>query len=133
MPHQCVHCGKIIGAGSREILEGCGDCEGKFFFYIRDEQAAKIKESKEIPIPEFNQVDKKKVEKDVRSILDIVDEDKPVILDLESVRVVKPGKFEIDLVSLLNRKPIVFKIQEGKYIIDIESGLPSKKKEEEED
>ena len=53
----------------------------------------------------------------------IEDEDKPVILDLESVRVLNPGKFEIDIVSLMNRKPIVFKLQEGKYLIDIESGI----------
>ena len=120
MPHQCVHCSKIIEVGSKEILEGCSSCGGKFFFYIRDEQAAKIKEAKEIPIPEFNTVDKKQVEEDVRSILKIEDESKPVILDLESIRVLNPGKFEIDIVSLMNRRPIVFKLQEGKYLIDIE-------------
>lgn len=129
MPHQCVHCSKIIDVGSKEILEGCNSCGGKFFFYIRDEQAAEMKENKEKEnelIPQFNTVDKKKVEEDVRSILKIDDEEKPVILDLESVRVLKPGKFEIDIVSLMNRKPIVFKLEEGKYLIDIESGLPGK-------
>ena len=120
MPHQCVHCSKIIPVGSEEILVGCNDCGGKFFFYIRDEQVPKIKEAKEIPIPEFNTVDKKQVEEDVRSILKIEDESKPVILDLESVRILQPGKFEIDIVSLMNRRPIVFKLQEGKYLIDIE-------------
>jgi len=60
------------------------------------------------------------VEEDVRAILKIEDDSKPVILDLESVRITDPGKYEIDLVSLINRKPIVFKIQEGKYIIDID-------------
>ena len=120
MPHQCVHCSKIIEVGSREILEGCKDCGGKFFFYIRDEQAQRIREMKEEPIPEFNTVDKKKVEEDVRSILKVEDEEKPVILDLESVKVIGPGKFELDIVSLLNRKPVVFKISEGKYLIDIE-------------
>ena len=120
MPHQCVHCSKIIEIGSKEILEGCNSCGGKFFFYIRDEQAAKIKESKEEIIPEFNTVDKVKVEEDVRSILKIEDDDKPVILDLESVRILGPGKFELDIVSLMNRRPIVFKLSEGKYIIDIE-------------
>jgi predicted nucleic acid-binding Zn-ribbon protein len=119
-----VHCGKVIDVGSREILDGCGDCGGKFFFYIRDEQAAKLKEDKVIPLPEFDKVDKKQVEKDVREILEIKDEEKPVILDLESVRILKPGKFEIDLVSLINRRPIVFKLEEGKYIIDIESSIP---------
>ena len=123
MPHQCVHCSKIIEVGSKEILEGCNACGGKFFFYIRDEQADKIREAREIPIPEFNTIDKKQVEEDVRSILKIEDEDKPVILDLESVRVLNPGKFEIDIVSLMNRKPIVFKLQEGKYLTDIESGI----------
>lgn len=120
MPHQCVHCSKIIEVGSREILEGCGNCGGKFFFYIRDEQVPEIIRSRESLIPDFNSVDKKKVEEDVRSILKIEDDEKPVILDLESVRVLSPGKFEIDIVSLMNRKPIVFKLSEGKYIIDLE-------------
>ena len=113
----------MIQPGSKEILEGCLECGGKFFFYIRDEQAKRIEEEKKIPIPEFDTIDKTKVEEDVRSILKIQDNDKPVILDLEAVRITNPGKYEIDLVSLINRRPIVFKIQEGKYIIDIESGL----------
>ena len=121
MPHQCVHCSKIIDVGSKEILEGCGSCGGKFFFYIRDEQVARMKESKEASIPEFDSVDKKKVEEDVRSILKIEDDEKPVILDLESIRVLRPGQFEIDIVSLINRRPIIFKLQEGKYLIDIEN------------
>ena len=120
MPHQCVHCSKIIEVGSREILEGCGNCGGKFFFYIRDEQVPAIIKSRETLIPDFDSVDKKKVEEDVRAILKIEDDTKPVILDLESVRVLKPGKFEIDIVSLMNRRPIVFKLSEGKYLIDIE-------------
>jgi len=42
------------------------------------------------------------------------------VLDIESVRVLKPGKFEIDLVHLFNKKnPLVYKLEEGKYIIDI--------------
>ena len=96
MPHQCVHCSKIIEIESKEILKGCDSCGGKFFFYIRDEQVEQIKKSMETPIPEFDTVDKKKVEADVRRILKIEDETKPVILDLESIRVLKPGQFEID-------------------------------------
>ena len=122
MPHQCVHCSKIIEVGSKEILEGCNSCGGKFFFYIRDEQVERMKQAKEEIIPEFDSVDKAKVEADVRSILKIEDDDKPVILDFESVRVIGPGKFEIDIVSLMNRRPIVFKLEEGKYAIDL-SGI----------
>ena len=120
MPHQCVKCSKILDMGSKEILEGCDSCGGKFFFYIKDDQAERIRLSRDELIPEFNSVDKTKIEADVRSILKIEDEERPVILDLESVRVLGPGRFELDIVSLMNRRPIVFKVSEGKYLIDIE-------------
>ncbi|MFH1452294.1 MAG: Zn-ribbon containing protein [archaeon] len=120
MPHQCVHCSKVIPVGSKEILEGCGSCGGKFFFYIRDEQAVTLEKAKETLIPEFELADKKQIEEDVRSIMKIEDDDKPVILDLESVRSVGPGKYEFDIVSLINKRPIVFKIEEGKYLIDLD-------------
>lgn len=123
MPHQCVHCSKIIAPGSKEILDGCSKCGGRFFFYIRDDVIKKLKEDTHDPLPGLNAVDKKKVESDVRQILKVDNEDSPVVLDVESVRVLSPGKFEIDLVSLLNRKPIVFKLEEGKYMIDLELGF----------
>ena len=45
-----------------------------------------------------------------------------VFLDIESVRLLGEGKYEIDVVSLFNKKkPIIYKIEEGKYIIDLSS------------
>ncbi|MBU2104767.1 MAG: Zn-ribbon domain-containing protein [Nanoarchaeota archaeon] len=120
MAHQCVHCKRIIPVGSKELLEGCEDCEGHFFFYIKDEQLEKIREE---PI-EIPQEDKKTIEKDIREMAGIVDEETPVILDLESVRAIGSGKFEIDLVNLFNKKrPLIYKLEEGKYIIDLASTL----------
>ena len=127
MPHQCVHCSKIIEVGSKEILDGCSKCGSRFFFYIRDEVAQRMKEQAQVPLQEFSSAQKEKVESDVREILKVEDEDMPVILDIESVRVVSPGKYEIDLVSLLSRKPLVFKLEEGKYMIDVESSLKPNK------
>jgi predicted nucleic acid-binding Zn-ribbon protein len=116
MPHQCVKCSKIIPIGSKEIIEGCNDCKGHFFFYIREEQLEKIKE-KPIEIP---QEEKKQIEKDIRDMAGITDENAPVILDIESVRVLSDGKFELDIVNLFNKKkPLVYKLEEGKYIIDL--------------
>lgn len=129
MPHQCVHCSKIIPVTSEEIFKGCSSCGGHFFFYIRDEQVKAMEENNKIPLAEFDTLDKQKVEEDVRAILNIEDEEKPVILDLESVRILGPGKFELDIVSLMNRKPIVFKLEEGKYLIDLDLGLKEKKLE----
>ncbi len=120
MTHQCVKCSRIISIGSKELLEGCSDCGGHFFFYIRDEQLQKIKE-KPIEIPEE---EKETIEKDIREMAGIVDEETPVILDLESVRVTGAGKFEIDLVNLFNKnRPLIYKLEEGKYIIDLASTL----------
>jgi|TARA_Y100000310_G_scaffold230479_1_gene232924 predicted nucleic acid-binding Zn-ribbon protein len=102
--------------GSKEIIEGCNKCKGHFFFYIREEQLEKIKE-KPIEIP---QEEKKQIEKDIRDMAGITDENAPVILDIESVRVLSDGKFELDIVNLFNKKkPLVYKLEEGKYIIDL--------------
>ena len=65
MPHQCVKCSRIIPLASGELLEGCADCGGRFFFYIRDEQLQKIKEEPIIEIPEEQ---KANIEKDIREI-----------------------------------------------------------------
>lgn len=118
MPHQCVHCSKIYPKASKEIIEGCRECGGHFFFYIRDEQ---LKKAEEKPI-EIPKEEKKKIEKDIREIAGIHDEASPVILDIESIRVLSEGKYEIDVVSLFSKKkPIIYKIEEGKYIIDLTS------------
>ena len=48
-------------------------------------------------------------------------------MDLESVRVIKPGKFEIDIVNLFSKnRPLIYKLEEGKYVIDLASTLNSK-------
>ena len=40
------------------------------------------------------------------------------------MRTVGPGKFEIDVVNLFNKKrPLIYKLEEGKYIIDLASTL----------
>jgi len=120
MPHQCVHCGTLYPAGSKELLDGCSNCHSHFFFYIKDEFFKKATENPiEIPIEE-----KKHIEKEIREMAGIIEESIPVILDIESVRVTGDGKFEIDLVNLFNKKrPLIYKIEEGKYIIDLASTL----------
>lgn len=126
MPHQCVRCSRIIPAGSEEILKGCKNCGSHFFFYIREEQLERIRQNP-ITIPEGK---REQIEKDVREIAGIEEESIPVILDIESVRVVGPGKFEIDVVNLFNEKrPIIYKLEEGKYIIDLATTLGKYRKD----
>jgi len=120
MSHQCVRCSRIIPSGSNEILDGCKECKGRFFFYIKEDQLEEINER----IIEIPSEQKRSIEKDIREMAGIMDEETPVILDIESIRVTGEGKFELDLVKLFKRdRPLIYKIEEGKYIIDLASTL----------
>ncbi len=114
MPHQCVRCGKLYPAGCKELLEGCN--WGRFFFYVKDSAVKQAQEVNE----NLTDIDKKQIESDVLEIVgDNIEDNKPVILDFESVKIKKPGQYEIDLIDLFKGRPIIYKLQEGKYVIDI--------------
>ncbi len=60
----------------------------------------------------------------------ITEEETPVILDIESVRVTGAGKFEIDIVNLFKKeRPLIYRLEEGKYIIDLASTIRQNMKE----
>ena len=120
MPHQCVHCKALYEDGSKEILSGC-PCGGKLFFFIKKDKLKKAEEIAE----NLSEKEKEQIEGDVRDIMgDEIDDSDPVVLDLESVRILKPGKFELDLVSLFQKDhPLIYKLEEGKYMIDLPQTL----------
>lgn len=99
--------------GSQELLKGCTKCGGKFFFYLRNDRLEQGKIVRNLTLQE-----KKKIEEDVYDIIGVKD-DVPVVLDLASINIKEPGKFELDLVKLFKGDPLVYKIEEGKYIIDV--------------
>ncbi|MBW3001963.1 Zn-ribbon domain-containing protein [Candidatus Woesearchaeota archaeon] len=115
MPHQCVRCDALYDDGAQEILKGC-PCGGKLFFYIKKERLEKVKAEEKIAL---SPVQKEQIEKDIYDMTGIDDRDRPVVLDLESIKVLKPGKFELDLVKLFKGDPLIFKLASGKYIIDV--------------
>ncbi len=125
MPHQCVRCNILYPDGAQEILKGCS-CGARLFFYIKKKD---VDEGKEL-ISELTEEDKKHIEEDVAEILHIKQEDldKPVVLDLEAIRVLKPGKYELDLVHLFKKDPLIIKLDEGKYVIDIAQAFKKEEK-----
>src|SRR3989338_7515125 len=112
--HQCVKCNTMFGDGASEILKGCSKCGGKFFFFVRKENLNKVQEMTQ----NLSNEDKERIEKDVYDIIGVKD-DQPVILDLASINILAPGKFELDLVRLFKKEPMVYRLEEGKYIIDL--------------
>lgn len=119
MPHQCVRCNAFYDDGAGELLKGC-PCGAKLFFFIKKERLEKAKElavKETVPVSEE---DSKQVEQDIYDVLGVKEEpEEPVVLDLESVRVKQPGKYELDIVHLFKGEPLIFKLADGKYIIDI--------------
>ena len=113
MPHQCVRCNKIHEDTDPAVLTGCS-CGAKLFFYIRKDH---LKSNE--PLVKLDEEQKKQIEVDVFEMIGKKDKDVPVVLDFESIRVSKPGKYEIDLVQLFKGAPLIFKIEDGKYIIDV--------------
>ncbi|MDD2678305.1 MAG: Zn-ribbon containing protein [Candidatus Nanoarchaeia archaeon] len=113
MPHQCVKCGKIYGDASNELLTGCGECKGKFFFFIKKEKM------KTDFIEKLSNKDIEKIEKDIRELIPELKSAEPIILDLETIRVIGPGKYEIDVGSLMRGKPVIIQVGDGKYFIDL--------------
>ena len=117
MPHQCVRCNTFYEDGAQELLKGC-PCAGKLFFYIKKEkldEMKKITEGIKLTIKE-----KEQIEQDVFDLVGSdVDKSQPVILDLEAIKVLRPGKYELDLVHLFKNEPLIFKLEDGKYMIDL--------------
>ena len=138
MSYKCIHCSKIFDDGSKEVLTGCSGCGRKFFFYIKKEKlealgalgAGGAGASEAEQIMEFTPHEKEKIEKDVREIAGIADEEAPVFLDLESIKILKEGKYLLDLGKLFAGKPQVYQLEDGKYIIDFSVlGKKEEKKE----
>ncbi|MBA3064702.1 hypothetical protein FP803_04670 [Candidatus Woesearchaeota archaeon] len=124
MPHQCVRCGKFYDDGAEEILKGC-PCGGRLFFYINKK---KLEESKNI-VTDLTTKEKDEIEKDVFDLIGIErDIEKPVVLDLESIRILKPGKYELDIVNLFKKRPLIYKLEEGKYLIDLPESFKKEEK-----
>ncbi len=119
MPHQCVRCSVFYDDGAQEILKGCA-CGGRLFFFVKKE---KLEAAKKVLPKDLAPAEKKQIEKDVLELVGNNDDDLPVVLDFESVRVLEPGKYQLDIVQLFQGEPVVFKLEEGKYVVDIQESF----------
>tara|TARA_Y100000310_G_scaffold289617_1_gene316145 strand:- start:1618 stop:2001 length:384 start_codon:yes stop_codon:yes gene_type:complete len=126
MPHQCVRCNTFFEDGAGELLKGCS-CGGKLFFFIKKE---KLDEMKKVTAEtNLSKKEKEQIEQDIFDLVGSeVDRDQPVILDLEAIRIIRPGKYEMDLVHLFKKEPLIFKLEDGKYMIDLVQSFDKLKK-----
>ena len=127
MVYKCIHCSAVYADDAREALNSCSKCKSKFFFYMKEQKLKEI-ESKKNSEMELNSKEKKQIEKDVRELVGLNDEEVPVFLDFESIKIMKPGKYLLDVQKLFAQgKPRVYKLADGKYIIDLNMKVVGKK------
>ena len=144
MPHKCTRCESIFKDGAAIILNGCPKCGWNKFLYVRDETPAleHVLKSNASAITGQISPEASNFIKEVDEILGIQDEPKMLEMKteqkaetpkeignrVESIRIVSPGQYELNLESLLERKEIVMALKEdGTYIVHLPSVFKQKK------
>jgi uncharacterized protein len=133
MPHRCTRCGTIFEDGDSVILSGCPNCGWNKFLYVKRESKGSEDQGK--PALEEQKLD---LESSLDEVVRNIDEalsseqgDKNQELEaekkvegdrVESVRILGPGSYELNLDSLLERKELVMAIrEEGSYALHLPS------------
>ncbi|HHI30325.1 hypothetical protein B6V01_000990 [Methanosarcinales archaeon ex4572_44] len=102
MPHRCIKCHTTYEEGTAEILNGCPKCGNNKFEYIKEE----------------------KDEPNIGKIIEethVTQQNRKMTPDsVESVRIVTPGEYELNLDSLLKKEDIILGIRDGdRYIVPL--------------
>jgi hypothetical protein len=115
MPHQCTKCNTIYLEGSTIILNGCPKCGNNKFEFIKEKKEDKTNIDtliKETPAEKGT----KKLTPD----------------SVESVRILSPGEYELNLDSLLEKEDIILGLKnEGEYVVPLTTVFDKHKKDKE--
>jgi len=141
MPHKCTKCESVFRDGAAIILNGCPKCGWNKFLYVRDDVPAHVEKAgtHEGPIPPaasrfIKEVDellatKPTAPEPVRTKEETKKEE--VGERVESVRILSPGSYELNLDSIMKRDEIVMALKEdGTYIVHLPSVFQKKKHQE---
>ncbi len=114
MPHKCTRCGKLFRDGSPEILSGCPSCGWNKFLYVKGKEEAAPK------APEIDElISKVEIGDKIEDKSDVPTEDTKRI---ESIRILGPGSYELNIKTLLDRKEIIMALKEnGTYVVHLPS------------
>ncbi|NPE29640.1 Zn-ribbon domain-containing protein [Methanococcoides sp. SA1] len=139
MPHKCTRCEKIFEDGAEVILSGCPNCGWNKFLYVKDMEPEEEAKEKEVQVqPEIvdsveEDIPAEQFIREIDDIIGIGHQEREVVEEegerVESVRILGPGSYELNLNSLLEREEIVMAIkQDGTYAVDLSSAFRKKKK-----
>lgn len=132
MPHRCTRCGTIFEDGDAAILSGCPNCGWNKFLYVKKEvegsggEKTELKEKKidlESSLDEIvRNIDENLTLEEGTKVQESESEKKEDSERVESVKILGPGSYELNLDSLLERKELVMAIkEEGSYALHLPS------------
>ncbi len=108
--HKCLNCGKKFERITEEMLKGCPECGGNLFLYIKDGEDITANEV----------VERIQVEEQVEMM--------PDGEQIESLKIMSPGVYELNLNALLEKKGIVMRLKDdGSYAINLPSLFKKKR------
>ncbi|HIH36434.1 MAG TPA: hypothetical protein HA232_00805 [Methanocellales archaeon] len=114
MPHKCTRCGQLFRDGSQEILSGCPSCGWNKFLYVMGEEPALSKASTVDELIRKVGVDEKAPTEDIQS--------PDTATRIESIKILGPGSYELNIKTLLDRKEIIMALKEnGTYVVHLPS------------
>lgn len=151
MPHQCTACGRTFPDGSKQMLAGCPKCGGNKFQFLPGGAAESEHEPVEDDIVEApaEPTIEDRAQATARSAFVTEDElpegppeksppaedpveagDPPDLSELrkelneqfESIKILQPGEYELNLMELYDRDEYIVALEEdGRYVIDVPS------------
>jgi len=132
MPHRCTKCNTVFRDGAAVILNGCPKCGWNKFLYVKNDKTplSSDKKTESIsPASKFvKEVDEILRNKNAESSNEPEEEPEEAEDKVESVRILSPGSYELNLESLLERDEIVMALKEdGTYLVHLPSVFQKKK------
>jgi len=127
MPHKCTRCGRVYEDGDVQILKGCAFCGGKKFYYINKNIDTNSNEKirdliSNIQLDNLDTLNKiERINK--KNFKNAVDD-----REIESIKVVDDGLYQLDLDILMRRDEIIIEEKDGSYALHVPSLFKYKKK-----
>jgi len=117
MPHKCARCGTIYDDNSPELIDGCS-CGARVFLYLKEGPGRSEEDTiRELEIKEIGGEDLKRLDREFG--MDLEKTGRTIHLDLENLHQIDKGRYRIDIKSLMKGDPLIMKVGDGVYYIDI--------------
>lgn len=130
MPHQCMNCDRIYEDDADELMDGC-ECGSTLFLYQQsfDESSSEEDADDGQPRAELPEdaPDRDEVMEEIDEFLASIKGNKKgagdtrIRFDLQSIRVLEEGVYEINLKKLLDEVPLIVEVKDGNYHLHLPS------------